>query len=135
MVDIAAYLHELCAALAEALFLRGAIALNCDAEPATMPRDRAVTLGLIVNELVTNAAKHAFTDRETGTITVRFVSAEPGWRLIVADNGTGIPAERAPRPGSGLGQRLIDGFARQAGGTIDTRSGPKGTTVTVLLTE
>ena len=133
-VDMAAYLHELCTALSEALFLRGAIMLDCDAEHAALPRDRAVSIGLVVNELVTNAVKHAFAGRDTGTIHVRFRGSETGWLLTVADNGHGLPAKpRARTADGGLGQRLVEGFARQAHGTVKTESGPEGTRVTVEL--
>jgi len=133
-VDMAAYLHELCTALSDALFLRGAITLDCASDHGALPRDRAVSIGLIINELVTNAAKHAFSGREGGAITVRFEAHPPGWRLTVADNGIGMSAEtRAKgRPG-GLGQRLIDGFVRQARGTMRSESGPEGTVATVDL--
>jgi len=133
-VDMAGYLQELCTALSEALFLRGAITLDCEADRAALPRDRAVSIGLIVNELVTNAAKHAFAGRDTGAIQVRFHGGDTGWLLTVADNGSGLPAKpRARNGGGGLGQRLIDGFSRQAHGTVKTESGPGGTKVTVEL--
>ncbi|TGX52636.1 DUF4118 domain-containing protein [Sphingomonas gei] len=133
-VDMATYIRELCSALEDALFLRGAIALACTADHADLPRDRAVSIGLIVNELVTNAAKHAFGDRVDGSIKVAFEARQAGWRLIVADNGQGIsPVAIAERRGTGLGQRLIEGFVRQARGTIRTESGAEGTTVTVDL--
>ncbi|NWM19962.1 sensor histidine kinase, partial [Escherichia coli] len=80
-VDMAVYLEELSAALAEALFLRGAITLDCVCDHGAIPRDRAVSIGLIVNELVTNAAKHAFVGRESGRIEVRFETAAAGWKL------------------------------------------------------
>ncbi len=132
-VDMATYIHELCTALEEALFLRGAITLMCEADHAALPRDRAVSIGLILNELVTNAAKHAFGERESGTISVRFSARPGGWRLIVADNGNGIPmGTKKGRPG-GLGQRLIEGFVRQARGAIRTESSGEGTVVTVDL--
>lgn len=132
-VDMAAYIHELCTALEEALFLRGAITLMCGADHAALPRDRAVSIGLILNELVTNAAKHAFGERESGAISVRFSPRPGGWRLIVTDNGNGMPVgTRKGRPG-GLGQRLIEGFVRQARGTIRTESSGEGTVVTVDL--
>jgi two-component sensor histidine kinase len=135
-VDMAAYLHELCTALSEALFLRGAITLGCDAEHAAIPRDRAVSIGLILNELVTNAAKHAFEGREAGTIHVSFRAQGDGWRLTVTDDGRGIPAIKAPKSKEGgLGQRLIEAFVKQAGGTIATESGAQGTRVTVDLAE
>ena len=71
-VEIRDYFGDLCAALSESLFLRGGITLSCDCDEAAVPRDRAVSMGLIVNELVTNAAKHAFPGRDLGTITVTF---------------------------------------------------------------
>jgi two-component sensor histidine kinase len=129
-IDMAAYLGELCSALSEALFLRAALTLDCDSDSVQMPRDRAVSIGLILNELVTNAAKHAFEGRAAGTIQVRFRATESGWRLTVADNGHGIPADKPVREGA-LGQRLVEAFAKQAGGTIATESGPGGTTITV----
>ncbi|WP_331013371.1 sensor histidine kinase [Sphingomonas sp.] len=133
-VDMAAYLHELCSALSEALFLRGAITLDCHSDHAAIPRDRAVSIGLVVNELVTNAVKHAFPGRDAGTIQVRFDQAAPGWRLTVQDNGAGMPdATRVKGREGGMGQRLIDAFARQAGGSVVTQSTPAGTTVTVTL--
>ncbi|HZZ90326.1 MAG TPA: sensor histidine kinase, partial [Caulobacteraceae bacterium] len=61
-VDMDVYLSDLCASLAQALFLGEVVRLECDVEHAELQRDRAVALGLIVNELVTNAAKHAFAD-------------------------------------------------------------------------
>jgi two-component sensor histidine kinase len=133
-VDMATYIHELCTALEEALFLRGAITLTCTADHAALPRDRAVSIGLIVNELVTNAAKHAFDDRDGGAIKVAFETRGPGWRLTVADNGAGMsPVAIAARRGGGLGHRLVEGFVRQARGTTRTESGPEGTVVTVDL--
>lgn len=133
-VDMAVYLDELSAALAEALFLRGAITLDCSCDHAAIPRDRAVSIGLIVNELVTNAAKHAFAGRESGRIEVRFEAAPPGWILTVRDDGVGLPDEpRARSKDGGLGQRLIEGFVRQARGKASTESGPEGTKVTVAL--
>ena len=133
-VDMAAYLHELCVALSDALFLRSTITLDCQSDHAAIPRDRAVSIGLVINELVTNAVKHAFADRDEGHIKVRFEAAEPGWKLTVSDNGAGIPAATKPRGREGgLGRRLIDAFARQAQGTITTESSPAGTTVTVTL--
>ena len=127
-VDMGPYLEELCAALAEALFLSGAIRLHCEVANVAMARDRAVPIGLVVNELVTNAAKHAFPGRSTGLIRVVLEAAGPGWRLTVSDDGVGYsPGELPGRKDGGLGQRLIDAFARQAGGTLHLESGASGT--------
>lgn len=133
-IEISDYLNELCENLSDSLILRGAIVLEAHCAPARLPRDRAISIGLIVNELVTNAAKHAFVGRDRGTITVRFAPSREGWQLSVADDGNGMPAPpRAEPAGGGLGGRLIDAFARQAGGQLATKSDAGGTTVTLTL--
>ena len=133
MVEMRDYLGDLCATLSEALLLHGGIRLDCAASEGSIERDRAVSIGLVVNELVTNAAKHAFAGRGSGTITVTFGPRPGGWTLTVADNGKGIDAAARPGTEGGLGSRLIDAFARQAGGTISIDSDATGTTATLLL--
>ncbi len=129
-VEMSDYLDELCTALRDALVLGADIELVSHADKAALPRDRAVSIGLVVNELVTNAAKHAFPGRRSGMIKVRFASRPGGWRLTVADNGVGMPAEpKQPSTDGGLGTRLIDAFARQAGGSISIASNAGGTEV------
>lgn len=133
-VEMRDYLIDLCGALSDALFLRGGITLACDSDAAAVPRDRAVSIGLVVNELVTNAAKHAFRGRDLGHIAVQFrTKAGAGWTVSVADDGVGMPAASAPAEGHGLGSRLIEAFARQAGGTLRTDSDATGTCVTLEL--
>ncbi|WEJ97874.1 MAG: histidine kinase dimerization/phosphoacceptor domain -containing protein [Candidatus Sphingomonas phytovorans] len=134
-VEIRDYLTDLCAALAESLFLQGGITLSCDSDQAAVPRDRAVSIGLVVNELVTNAAKHAFPGRDLGTITVTLRNrSKGGWRITVADDGVGMPKGAAlPGKTSGLGSRLVEAFARQAGGTLSTESDESGTRVVMKL--
>lgn len=134
-VEMRDYLCDLCTALSEALFLRGGITLSCDADAAAVPRDRAVSIGLVVNELVTNAAKHAFPGRDLGSITVTFRNrTEGGWSLVVSDDGVGLPdTEPAAGPDNGLGSRLIEAFARQAGGRVSADTDRTGTRVTLDL--
>jgi two-component sensor histidine kinase len=124
VVDMQLYLTELCQALSEALFLGAAIALRYELSPATLARDRAVSIGLVVNELVTNAVKHAFEDRSSGIILVRFEEAENGWRLAVEDDGAGIAADGHE---GGLGHKLIEAFCQQANGVLTSTTGAQGT--------
>jgi two-component sensor histidine kinase len=135
-VEIRDYLTDLCLALAESLFLQGGITLSCDIDEAAVPRDRAVSIGLVVNELVTNAAKHAFPGRDLGTITVTLRNRRAGgWLVTVADDGVGMPKEATlPEKGNGLGGKLVEAFARQAGGTLATESDETGTRVVMTLT-
>jgi len=122
-VDMSIYLRDLCADLAEALFLGQLVRLECRAEPETLDRDRAVAVGLIVNELVTNAAKHAFTDGRPGQIRVAFARQGHGYRLTVEDDGRGLPEDFATRR-QGLGRGLVEAFTRQAGGQLSVGEGP-----------
>ncbi|MDB5709323.1 MAG: hypothetical protein JWL96_1393 [Sphingomonas bacterium] len=133
LVEMRDYLGDLCATLADALLLRGGVVLECDAAEGALSRDRAVSIGLVINELVTNAAKHAFNGRETGMIAVAFGRRPGGWLLTVSDNGSGIDKKARPSADGGLGSRLIEAFARQAGGTISVDSDRTGTIATLLL--
>jgi two-component sensor histidine kinase len=122
-VDMSAYLQDLCANLAEALFLGALVRLECRADAAALDRDRAVALGLIVNELVTNAAKHAFVDGRPGQIRVAFAREGDVYRLVVEDDGKGLPPDFATRR-QGLGRGLVEAFTRQAGGSLKVSEGP-----------
>jgi len=92
-----------------------------------LPVRLAVPVGLIVNEIVTNSLKHAFTDRAHGRISIEFAPVGEHHVLRIADDGRGcgVNAGRA----SGLGRRLSETFARQLRGTVEHTSGPDGTTV------
>lgn len=129
-IDLDDYLRLLSAELAAAFFPEDQVRIEMSCPRVKVPRDRAVALGLIVNEAVTNAAKHAFPEASSGTITVRFEAKEP-WTLTVTDDGRGVEQSRPAGPGakSGLGSRLIAAFAQKAGGTLETISSENGTTV------
>jgi two-component sensor histidine kinase len=114
-IDFRQYLTELCGALADAAFPPAGLNLRCHCEEAYMPRGRAIAVGLVTNELVTNAVKHAFPNGREGSIDVRFERGDGGWTLSVRDDGIGLPATGSK---SGLGASLTEDFARQAGGTL-----------------
>jgi two-component sensor histidine kinase len=122
-VDMGSYLTDLCANLADALFLGELVRLECNVEPWALERDRAIAVGLIVNELVTNAAKHAFVDGGPGQIRVAFGRLPDGYRLTVEDDGRGLPADFATAH-QGTGRGLIEAFTRQAGGSLTVGKGP-----------
>ena len=89
------------------------IVLKTDIESELLPADRAIPIGLIVNELVTNAVKYAFPGETKGTVVVTLKRIPGELRLTVADDGQGVDPRRAD---SGLGGRLVDAFAQQLGG-------------------
>ena len=131
-VDAAIYLEALCRDLIESVHKENgtSIALKTDIESEPLPVDRAIPLGLIVNELVTNAVKYAFPSKTRGTVAVTLKRSPGELRLTVADDGQGADPQRAD---SGLGGRLIDTFARQLGGKVERESGRHGTTVRLIL--
>ena len=131
-VDAASYLEALCRDLIESVQKENgtSIALKTDIESEPLPVDRAIPLGLIVNELVTNAVKYAFPGETKGTVLVTLKRLPGELRLTVADDGQGLDPRRAD---SGLGGRLVDGFAQQLGGQVERKSDSQGTTVHLIL--
>jgi len=131
-VDAATYLDELCRDVIASVHKGGGkpIVLKTDIESELLPTDRAITIGLMVNELVTNAVKYAFPGDTTGTVLVTLKRAPGELRLTVADNGQGVDLRRAD---SGLGGRLIEGFAQQLGGQLKRESDGQGTAVRLIL--
>jgi two-component sensor histidine kinase len=130
-VNATSYLEELCRDLFASVE-NGctSISLKTDIESALLPTDRAIPIGLIVNELVTNAIKYAFPPNAMGTVMVT-LKREPGMlRLTVADDGKGVDPQRAD---SGLGSRLVEGFTQQLGGKLERESGNQGTIVRLIL--
>ncbi len=126
-VDVASYLRSLCASIEQQV---DNVAIEVDADEIELVIDRAVPLGLILNEAATNSVKHAFGD-EDRRITVKLTSrVEYGEaRLTVADNGHGT---KNPRPG-GSGQKLMAALARQIGGEIEQMSSDQGTSMSITF--
>ncbi len=131
-VDAATYLDDLCRDLVASVQREG------DSPSCSRPTSRAsscrpieaIPIGLIVNELVTNALKYAFPSETKGTVMVTLKRVPGELRLTVADDGKGIDPRRA---NSGLGGRLVEGFAQQLGGQVERESGSQGTTVRLIL--
>ena len=107
------------------------IVLRAEAEQAEMSSGRAVTIGLMINELVTNAVRFAFGEDEQGNILVLFRRCESGFCLEVIDDGRGFRSEA--RSGS-VGQRMLRALVAQLEGTIEW-AGPPGTRVSVSFPE
>jgi two-component sensor histidine kinase len=96
-----------------------------EAEPLVLDIDRAIPLGLVVNELVTNSIKHAFPDGAKGNIIVQLTKGGAGevLRLSIGDDGRGME-KKDGNEGDGLGMRLVEGLMQQVGGTIEIKNEP-----------
>ena len=110
--------------------LSDGVVLVAEIEPLVVPHETAVAIGIIVNELVTNAGKHAFGDAG-GEIRVRVRAEGAAARIEVADNGRGYASARQQR--RGLGTRLIDAFVQRLRGKSEVNSSPAGTVHTILV--
>lgn len=93
----------------------------------------AVSLGLIVTELVINALKHAFPEPKPGcVITVAYEVNGTDWKLTVSDNGGGAGSDDAWPPAKvGLGTSIVAALAASLDARVETSSGPTGTVVSV----
>jgi two-component sensor histidine kinase len=133
-IEMAPYLTKLCESLRTSMIAdyRPAM-LNVVSDVGTVTSREAVSLGLIVTELILNALKHAFPDgnRSDHQITVRFEVAGSNWKLSVADNGIGAPVGVFAQAKSGLGTSIVNALAEQLDAKVEVFSGAGGTTVSV----
>lgn len=131
VVRLRDHLCELCDQVERGLS-RDGVKVECDVDDLVASAEKAAYLSIIVNELVTNALKHAFRDSDEGLIRVHSQSLPPGVTIIVEDNGCGLEnGSKAER--GGLGTRLVERFARELGCKHEVLSTPQGTTHRLLL--
>ena len=97
--------------------------------------DRAILVGLIVNELVSNAGKYAYPDCPSGTIGVRvqLQSDKQAILISVQDEGVGLPPGFDSATSKRLGTRLVNALSKQLGGELTLPSSPIGTNFTLLI--
>jgi two-component sensor histidine kinase len=133
-INLAEYLRTLVRHLLESwIGASGRVRVSVNADEMELPIDAAIPCGLIVNELLTNALKHAFPDERTGSISVSVASDAPGrMRLAVVDDGVGLPEGVEPGKPAGLGLQLVWILTRQLRGTAVVRRRP-GTAVELTL--
>lgn len=123
-VDIGAYLDRLVRHVIGSSSCNATVRAIVHAEPVELDVDRAMTCGLIVNELVSNALKHAFVARESGEIQVRLAASEAHLSLVVQDDGRGFPGGFDPENPPSLGMTLVGMLVRQLGGRFAIASSP-----------
>ncbi len=133
-VAVADYLREISKTMTASLLTDNAqIAITVEAEPLLIDANHAVPFGLLVNELGTNAIKHAF---PSGAGHVRLIArrVDGMLELTVSDDGVGISPDSAPPTSEKRGSNYVDIFVRQLGGVRIASGAPgKGAAVTVRL--
>jgi len=109
------------------------IELHVDIEDIQLDVDRAIPIGIIMNELVSNALKHAFKDRDDGKIEILFTRvSQRKCVLTVADNGGGIPDTIDPASPITLGLELVGLLVKQLNGDLEIQS-KNGTSFTISI--
>ncbi|MEI9419183.1 PAS domain S-box protein [Mesorhizobium sp. Cs1321R2N1] len=98
------------------------VRLVCEADSIKLPNDVAMPLALIVNELLTNAVKYGLDGSAGGTVQVSITKKAEGNSLVVRDEGSGFDLNSVRATSSGL--RLVEGLARQIGGTFEVHRDP-----------
>ena len=100
--------------------------LTLTAEPMRLKTDKAVSLGVIVNELVSNACKYAYEGAERGEVRIAFGrDGEEHFLLRIEDDGCGLPADGKPR-GTGLGSRVITAMAASLSSRVEYDAAHRG---------
>ena len=127
------YITDLCDSIgASMIYDHDLLTLDAVVDNSVTSSEVSVSLGLIVTELVINALKHAFPERDrSGKITVEYWSQPTGWRLSVEDNGVGMPADHADRK-PGLGTGIIDALSKQLDATVIVTDLNPGTRVAII---
>jgi len=130
-IDAAEYIRS----LADAVF-RGAgtdsrVSMRCDVGEADIDIDTLVPLGLIINELFSNAFKHAFPGGRKGEIVFSLGCQGEACTLVFSDNGVGLPAGIDMKSSRSLGMTIMDALVKQIGGSMRISGGGGGTSVEI----
>lgn len=108
-----------------------------DLEPVMISLDQAVPCGMVVNELITNAIKHAFPTQTEGTVSIRLSedSSQQKVRIIVSDNGIGLPDSYDLKKENSMGSTIIDLLIQQLKADLKYSGTGKGSTFELVFTK
>jgi two-component sensor histidine kinase len=127
-VSVEAFFENLCEALSEAVLEPAGIRCEAAIESGALPASQCHRLALMLTELVTNAAKHAFPNRNDALIRIEMANRDGAWLCTVADNGIG-----ATGPLQGTGSRILEGLARSIDARLQGEASQGGTRVTIVM--
>jgi two-component sensor histidine kinase len=122
-IDLGVYLSQVATAVMQAHSVEG-IRLNLNVDTWPVSINVAMPAGLVVNELMTNALKHAFVGRDGGTISLSSLVTDTGCRVVIADDGVGLPAgESWPQSGK-LSAVIAQSLKQNAKAQMEVQSRP-----------
>jgi PAS domain S-box-containing protein len=134
-IPMAPYLTQLCDTLETSMVGDDrAIKFEVQAEGGEATSTEAVSIGLIVTELVINALKHAFVDEtKSGLVVVSYDVDGTNWRLTVCDNGIGKMEGGPDKKPAGLGTSIVEALAKQLDARVElSKTPPHGTTISIV---
>jgi PAS domain S-box-containing protein len=131
-IDLGVYLSEVASSVMRSHAVEG-IRLNLQVDAYPVSVNVAMPTGLVVNELLTNSLKHAFVGREGGTITLQSIADKGGCRVVIADDGVGLPEGiEWPKPGK-LSALIVRSLRQNAKADIKVESRADGMRVTITF--
>jgi two-component sensor histidine kinase len=128
-VDLASYGRDLVAQLCRSYARSASITCRIETSPTRLVIEQAIPCGLILNELVTNAFKHAYPNGR-GEIFIQLSSEEDRVRMTVSDQGVGMPADFNCKASKSLGMLLVNMLVQQLSGHLEIGT-PPGASFTV----
>ncbi len=133
-VDLKRYLHRLLDKLETIHAQSGNITVARDLVSVEVSSSQAINVGIIVNELVTNAFKYAFPDGGSGTVRVALAGAgSERFTLSVSDNGRGLPEDFDLATSTGFGLSVVQGLCDQSEGSVQVRRTEPGVAIDMTM--
>ncbi len=134
-INVCDYLAEVCQVLSGTPSFSAQVSLTHKfAHDCEMPRDRVLPIALIVNEVITNAAKYAHPSGVAGEVKLACGMGDDGrLNVSIADDGVGFPDGFDPATGGGVGFRVVRALSDQLGAQHGYRSGPLGMTFSLQV--
>lgn len=114
LVDMRDFLSDVVEKVFQSLGPSGPVAFQVNCDQADLTNQQALAIGIIANELVTNALKYAFPEQRSGQVVVELTMSDE-IELSLRDNGIGLTADQHPK---GLGSRIVALLTQQLGGTL-----------------
>jgi two-component sensor histidine kinase len=130
-INMQLYIKELVLYLSESFAINGRLSIATDIDSIDLDVSKAISVGLILNEAITNAMKYAFPSNRQGhiTISLKTIYAE-SVLLKISDNGVGLPSELNELAPKSLGMKLMYGLSREIGGQLSI-TGTSGTEISL----
>jgi two-component sensor histidine kinase len=132
-INMPVYIQELVDYLRDSFGTGQSIRFEMNIAPIDLDVTQAVPIGLILNEAISNAVKYAFPDHRSGLISISMEHGEADqFKLMIADNGIGLPPGFDPQQSASLGMSLMRGLSKQLHGSFDLRN-ERGLRISVIL--